>query len=284
MNRRKAALALIPVAVLGVAASAAARPGPPSDVEISASEQPVEVIGLPCLHGDSLEVAMTNTGADDVYADMELSVQSPLRLDRRVFSSWLPARDPDTTVSTDVTIHAPRDAEPGSYDVQLSTDRSRLTVPVEVLPLPPKGPGDDLALGERATASTTHGNFVPCGAVDGNTDDADWNTATGWNDGTRGAFPDSYRVTLAEPTSISRVELHTLDSQRFPATGYGLRDWDLQVLTDGAWTTVDQVRGNVNGHVTSTFATVTAEAVRVVSHDSNDHSYSRIVELEVYAD
>lgn len=288
-SRRHAGFATLSVMVLGglavtwTAAGAPAQSGRGAgSVELSAAPEQVEVVGLPCLPA-SLRVGMTNTGADDVYADMELEVQPPVVLDRQVFSSWLPAGDPDVTVTARVAVTTPRDTAPGTYRVHLTADRDRLTVPVQVLPLPPKGPGDDLALGEQASASSTHGNFKVCGAVDGDTSSDNWSTSTGWNDGTRGSFPDTYDVTLAEPASISRVELYTLDSQRYPAASYGLRDWDVQVLAGGTWQTVVEVRGNVAGRVTSTFDPVTATAVRIVALDSNSHDYSRIVELEVFS-
>jgi len=153
---------------------------------------------------------------------------------------------------------------------------------VTVDPLPPKGPGDNLALGEQATASSTHGNFTLCGAVDGDKDSEHWDTLTGWNDGTRAAFPDTYDVALSAPATVNRVELYTLDSAKYPARLNGLRDWDVQARVAGAWQTVAQVRGNTAGHVTSTFTPVEADAVRILCLDGNDHTYSRIVELEVY--
>jgi archaellum component FlaG (FlaF/FlaG flagellin family) len=63
----------------------------------------------------------------------------------------------------------------------------------------------------------------------------------------------------------------------------GIRDVDAQVLVDGNWTTVAEVRGNVQGRVTLTFAPRPVDAVQLVIRDSNDHGYSRIVELEAYS-
>ena len=141
----------------------------------------------------------------------------------------------------------------------------------------------DLAAGEQATASSTHGNFAVCGAVDGDKDSEHWDTLTGWNDGTRAVFPDTYDVALAEPTTIDRVQLYTLDSVKYPAATNGLRDWDVQVRAgSGAWMTVASVRGNTAGHVTSTFTPTQADAVRILALAGNGNTYSRIVELEVY--
>jgi hypothetical protein len=157
-------------------------------------------------------------------------------------------------------------------------------VPVEVKPMPAKGPGSNVALGEQAAASSTHGNFALCGAVDGDSDSNHWDTLTGWNDGTRGVFPDTYDVALFEPTKINRVELYTLDTAQWPAATNGLRDWDVQVRSGaGDWRTVAQVRDSVAGHVTATFDPIQADAVRILCLAGNGNTYSRIVELEVYA-
>ncbi|MGW6281005.1 galactose-binding domain-containing protein [Kribbella sp. NPDC055071] len=254
---------------------------PATDVQVSVTPQELSVVGLPCFPGN-LNLTMTNTGSQNRFADLTLDKTGPLQLSRQLFSSWLPAVDPDQPVSAPVEVRVPRDTTPGNYRINLEVDRSRLTVPVTVNPLPPKGSGDNLVLGEQAVASSTHGNFFLCGAVDGDKDSEHWDTLTGWNDGTRAVFPDTYDVTLYQPATVSRVELYTLDSAKYPAKGFGLRDWDVQVQTNGSWQTVAQVRGNTAGHVTSTFAPTQATAVRILCLDGNDHTYSRIVELEVY--
>lgn len=255
----------------------------PSAVQISTDPQQLDVVGLPCFPGN-LNLIMTNTGTESRYADLTLTPSGPLQLSRELFSSWLPAVDPDQPVSAPVEVRVPRDTAPGSYRIDLQVDRTKLAVPVQVNPLPDKGPGSNVALGEQAAASSTHGNFALCGAVDGNTDSEQWDTLTGWNDGTRAVFPDTYDVALAEPATIDRVELYTLDSARWPATTNGLRDWDVQVRSgSGDWQTVAEVRGNTAGHVTTTFTPVQADAVRILCLAGNGNTYSRIVELEVYS-
>jgi hypothetical protein len=252
-----------------------------SDVAVSVAPEQLSVVGLPCFPA-TLNLTMTNTSSKDRYADLTLDPTGPLQLSRTLFSSWLPALDPDQPVSAPVEVRVPRDTKPGSYKIGVEVDRNRLTVPVTVNPLPPKGPGDNLALGEQATASSTHGNFTLCGALDGDKDSEDWDTLTGWNDGTRAVFPDTYDVALSTPATVNRVELYTLDSAKYPAKTNGLRDWDVQAKVGETWQTVAQVRGNTAGHVTSTFDAVQADAVRILCLDGNDHTYSRIVELEVY--
>ena len=272
-----AAGTLVGAALLG----SSSMPSATSSVAVGVAPEQLSVVGLPCLPG-TLNLTMTNTGKQDRYADLTLQPTGPLQLSRTLFSSWLPAVDPDQPVTAPVEVRVPRDAKPGSYKIGVEVDRTRVTVPVTVEPLPPKGAGDNLVLGEQATASSTHGNFTLCGAVDGDQDSEHWDTLTGWNDGTRAAFPDTYDVALSTPATVGRVELYTLDSAKYPAKTNGLKDWDVQVKAGDAWQTVAQVRGNTVGHVTSTFAPVQADAVRILCLDGNDHTYSRIVELEAY--
>ncbi len=78
---------------------------------------------------------------------------------------------------------------------------------------------------------------------------------------------------------------HGADARRAerPATTNGLRDYDVQVLVHGAWTTVASVRGNTLRTITSGFPPVTTSAVRLLITDSNDDGYSRVVELEGFS-
>ncbi|MBC9727847.1 hypothetical protein [Streptomyces sp. TRM68367] len=272
------------LATLLTSATANSAPGPDPQrtrqITLGAEPDRLDLVPLPCFPS-VFQATMTNTGPGPVYADTLLSADAPLTLSRDIFSSYLPATDPDQPVGALVEVRAPRDTPPGTYDVRLELDRQRLRVPVSVQSAPSKGPGDNLALGEEAFASSTHGNFSVCGGVDGNTDHADWDTRTGWNDGTAAVFPDTYGVRLPEPRRIDEVKVLTLDRPAHPAARYGLRDWDVQALTDGRWTTVAEVRGNTSGLVTSRFRATTAEAVRIVVHASNDARYSRVMEIEV---
>lgn len=277
--RRLATAAIAAVALTaGTAEALAQGKGKPTTVTLSATPDRLEIFPLPCLTG-TIEAAMTNEGDEPVYADAFIAAETPLEASRTMFSSYLP---PGYTAVAPIELSAPREAPAGEYELRIESGREALDVPVTVRQPPPKGPGDNLAFGEQATASSTHGNFDVCGGVDGNADSEDWDVRTGWNDGTRSRFPDTYEVALAGPAPVDRVELYTLDSARWGAARYGLRDWDVLVLAGSEWRTVAQVRGNSSGHVTTTFPAVTAEAVRIVALGSNDGAYSRIVELEVY--
>lgn len=247
-------------------------------VELSATPQPVEVVPLPCFPSGRLTLGMTNTGRKPTIADMRVGAASPLVLSRHQFSSYLPV-DQLVTAPLDVTV--PRGTPPGTFTVDLSVDREKLEVPVAVKPVPPKGPGDNLLLGEQAVASSTHGNMKLCGGVDGNADSEQWG-ASGWHDATKGVFPDTYGVDFTAPTTVGRITLQTLDSARYPAAVMGVRDVDVRVRAGDTWTTVGSFRGNTQGHLDVTFAPVAADAVQVVVLDSNDHGYSRLIEIEAF--
>ncbi|MFB9840510.1 hypothetical protein, partial [Actinoallomurus acaciae] len=133
------------------------------------------------------------------------------------------------------------------------------------------------------SASSTHSGSDPAWANDGGTDSEVWlNGVGGWNDDTAGDFPDTLTATWAAPVSLGRVRVLTLDSGRSPASKVGLRDFDVEALVDGDWRTVATVRGNTAGTVERTFGPVPASALRLVVRDSNDHKYSRVMELEGY--
>jgi hypothetical protein len=271
MNRAAAVLAAVPL--LAVVPAVAH-----SNIKLTATPQPVEVVPLPCFPSGRLTLGMTNTGRKPTIADMRVSAASPLVLSRHQFSSYLPV-DQLVTAPLDVTV--PRGTAPGTLTVDLSVGREKVKAPVVVKPVPPKGPGDNLLLGEQAVASSTHGNMKLCGGVDGNADSEQWG-ASGWHDVTKGVFPDSYGIDFTAPTTVGRITLQTLDSARYPAAVMGVRDVDVRVRTGDTWTTVREFRGNTQGLLEVTFAPVAADAVQVVVLDSNDHGYSRIIELEAF--
>lgn len=265
---KRAALLLLLIPGLVVATSN-------NKIEISATPQPVEVVPLPCFPSGKVTLGMTNTGRKPTVADMRISGDSALTLSRHQFSSYLPV---DQLVKAPLEITVPRGTAPASHNVLLTVGREQLRVPVTIKPVPAR---DNLLLGEQAVASSTNGDMKLCGGVDGNTDSAQWG-ASGWHDATKGVFPDTYGVDFLAPTTVGRIVVQTLDSAKYPAAVMGIRDFDVQVRAGGDWTTVGEVRGNVVGKITTSFAPRPVDAVQLVIHDSNDHGYSRIIELEAY--
>lgn len=274
---RLARPATVAVAVLLLAspASVSNAEKPPSPVTLSAEpgRQTVEA-GRPCLPAPPIDLGMTNTTDSAVYADTFVTTRDPLRLSRGMFSSYLPA---GRKATAPLSVGAAYGTEPGTYTVRLESGRQELRVPIEVVEPPEKVPGDNLLLGEQADPSSTYVTgytmFNPCGAVDG---DRSWSTSA-WNSAGRGEFPDHYTVTLPEPERMNKVVVYT------HAT-VGMTDWDVRVRTTGGWKTVAKVRDNTAASRTSTFAPVEATKVRIVAHDSVNHDYARIREVEAYLD
>lgn len=147
---------------------------------------------------------------------------------------------------------------------------------------------DNLARIATASASSTHSRFsvsaINDGSIAGQSDYAVWNAGNGWNDANKATWPDDVALTWDAPVTLSRVRAFTVDNGTNSAAEYGLRDYDIQALLDGKWATVTEVRGNVDATVESTFAPVTTTALRLRITDTNDHGYSRVVELEAYED
>lgn len=202
------------------AADEGSRPRERTQVELAVEPGSLSANGLPCLP-TSFAVTMTNTGPEAVFAHATITPDEPIVLSRDVFSTYLPAADPHQPVAVDVGVTVPRDTEPGTYDVRVDTGRQRLGVPIEVTAIPDRRPGDDLAYGEQAIASSTHGNFEVCGGVDGDRAQENWDVSTGWNDGTRGVFPDWYGVEWPTARTVDRVEVWT----KTPAETRALKDF-----------------------------------------------------------
>lgn len=270
------ALLLAAATPTAYAATDSARPDERTQVQLTVEPASLSASGLPCLPTD-FAVTLTNTGPEPVFADATITSDEPITLSRDVFSSYLPATEPDQPVSVEVGVTVPRDAEPGTYDVLVESGRQRLILPIEVTAIPQRQPGDNLAHGEQAIASSTHGNFALCGGVDGDRAQENWDISTGWNDGTRAAFPDWYGVEWPTVQTVERVEIWT----KTPPATHGIRDFDVQVRDGDAWRTVDQVVGNAAEHIVSTFPAEQTDAIRLLIHSARNN-YSRLLELEVY--
>ena len=228
----------------------------------------------------AIQVGMRNQSGKNVYADMLVAFDGPLRPSRPMVSSYLPS---GYELGAKLLLAAPPDATPGDYGLNLEAGDERLAVPVSVVGIDDLDNGGNLALRRPAAASSTvlSGNYPACGVVDGDNTSDGWAGGNGWNDGTSRVWPDTLDITLGAPRQISRVDLYTLDTERYPAVKVGLRDWDVQVRVAGEWRTVAEVRGNVTGMVRSDFTAVNGDAVRIVTLASNSGDYSRVIEVEV---
>ncbi len=270
---------LVGIVAAGITGPAVADRSVQRGLTLGADVAQVAVTPVPCAK-QGFELRFGNTGKNAVYADAFLEADGPLTLSRELVSSYLP---PGYTLKVRIDVNAPRGTAPGKYTISVNAGDQKLTLPVEVGE-PPVDDTGNLARFVPVTASSEHLPVYPaCGAVDGDRDSEHWAKTTGWNDATKGNFPDWLQVTFDQPQTVGRVDLYTLNSKQYPAAGYGLKDWDVLAQVNGSWQTVAQVRGNAVPMVSSTFAPVTASAVRVLALASNEGpTYSRVVELEVY--
>jgi hypothetical protein len=178
------------------------------------------------------------------------------------------------SLSVPVRVTAPAGARiPSTATLTVGAGDLRAEVTVTVAPATRFG---------TVTASSTHPGYPAESVIDGDATSDRWAGGNGWNDDTVNAFPDTLQVAFAAPADIGRVDVDTLDSQQYPAARYGLRDADVQVLVDGRWRTVGQIRDNEVGHRSVSFDPVTASAVRLSVTASNSGDYSRVIELAAY--
>src|SRR5699024_7001866 len=175
--------------------------------------------------------SMTNTGDTAAFVDARFRAPS-FQLSRQAWSTYLPATDPEQTVTAPLRIAATRATPPGDHMVTMRVPGGLLRIPVTVTAPPGNGPDDNVALHRQAFASSTHHNVALCGGVAGNTDSDRW--ADGGTPGaTAGLFRDVYGVVLDPALPVRRVEVHTLDSATDAAWEMGIRDFDVEVRVDG---------------------------------------------------
>jgi hypothetical protein len=152
-----------------------------------------------------------------------------------------------------------------------------------------------LTAGATATASSTvNANFPASSAIDGERNGAGWGAGTGgWNDATRGAFPDALEINLGVTQLLNEIVVYTLRNdigsanppitETMTFTAYGIRDFEVQAWDGSAWQTVPNGSVASNNRVMRRFvfgSPITTDRIRVVVHSSADGLYSRIVEVE----
>jgi hypothetical protein len=251
-------------------------------VPVSGADRLTAPLGVDPACAPKVELGMRNDGRTATYADMFITVDPPLTASRPMLTSYLP---PGYQLGAKVLLTIPPDTPVGDYQLQLDAQGNKLSVPMTVVALDDLDTGGNLALRRPVTASSTvtSGNYPACSVVDGDATSDDWAGGNGWNDGTSRTWPDTIDIDLGGPQQVDRVDLHTLNTERYPASSYGVRDWDVQVRVDGQWQTVASVRGNTAGTVRSDFAAVTGDAIRISTLASNgNNDYSRITEIQAF--
>jgi hypothetical protein len=159
----------------------------------------------------------------------------------------------------------------------------------------------DLAV---ASASSTLIGYPAASAIDGDrvgqncnliaNQQPCWGNSGGWNDSTRGVFPDWLRVDFFRAHSIGRIVVTTFqDNFSTPriepylglqvGNNYTIDDFTIEVLNaSGQWVQVANVAGNIDIIREFVFTPVLGTAIRVTVSDSYVN-YSRIIEFEAYS-
>jgi len=147
------------------------------------------------------------------------------------------------------------------------------------------------SFGTTASASSTYStNYNVESVNNGDTSSDNWGSpGGGWNDGTQSDFPDYLTLTFDSIRTIKKVIIYTLNSTTYPASSYGIKDYELQYLTQGGdpdddndWQTYTTVTGNTDGTITHYLPSISTQAIRLKINDSNDGKWSRVVEFEAY--
>jgi hypothetical protein len=131
--------------------------------------------------------------------------------------------------------------------------------------------------------------------INGDRNGAGWGTVNGgWNDGTRGTYPDDLEVDFSGAAkAISEIRVYTLQNNwksnpgeptaSTPATGEGILDFLVQTWDGANWVTVPSGSVTMNDKAMRvfTFPAVTTSKIRVRVTASRNN-WSRIIELEGY--
>ena len=149
--------------------------------------------------------------------------------------------------------------------------------------------------GSNATASSSHssGVYPASAAVNGDRTGVNWGTSNGgWNDGTRGAYPDTFEVAFPSAQRIDEINVFTLQngwqSGAQPtlltsASGEGILDFSVEYWDGTNWVTVPNGSVTANDKAWRQFllAPVVTTKIRVVITNARNN-WSRLVEVEAW--
>jgi len=150
------------------------------------------------------------------------------------------------------------------------------------------------ALGSIATATNQHasGLYPASGAINGNRTASDWGNGGGWNDGSRGLYPDELEVNFGLARTLNQVRVYTLPNNwqsgseptlETSASGEGILDFKVEYWNGSAWVQVPgaNVTGNDKAVRVFTFDDIVTTKIRIVVTASRNN-WSRIVEVEAF--
>jgi PKD repeat protein len=145
--------------------------------------------------------------------------------------------------------------------------------------------------GAGASASSTYNaGYAASSVIDGEHKGLNWGNLGGWNDGTRGTYPDWVEVAFNGAQKLTEIRVFTLQNDfRNPvepdantlANVYGILDFEVQYWDGSQWVAVPNgaVTGNDKAMRVFTFPEITTTKIRVFVTNARNN-FSRLTEVE----
>jgi hypothetical protein len=201
---------------------------------------------------------------------------------------------PNPTATSTLTVTLTTSTPTGTYTLAITGTRDALVHTVNVpLTVTAAGTLTNIALaanGSVAVASSIYSSqFIAANANDG-----DRKGIVYWNDGTPNNFPDWLEVDFNGTKLLREIDVFTVqDNYQTPSeptpgmtfTLYGLRNFEVQYWTGSAWADIPGGAVTNNNLVWRqfTFAAISTSKIRVLTSVTADGKWSRIAEVEAYA-
>ena len=259
---------------------------PPPDFSISANPSSMTLVQVgtgtstvtvTALYGFSGSVALAVTGCP---AGATCTLATPV--------------SPNPTAASTLTVALTTSTAAGTYTLTITGTHGALVHTANVpLTVNAAGTLTNIALqanGSTAVASTTYSTqFTPANAIDG-----DRKGIVYWNDGSSSTFPDWLEVDFNGTKLLREVDVFTVqDSFQFPIdptpttafTLYGVRNFEVQYWNGAAWGPIPggTITNNTLVWRQFTFPALSTSKIRVMVTATADGVWSRITEIEAYA-
>lgn len=129
-------------------------------------------------------------------------------------------------------------------------------------------------------------------AIDGDRTGVNWGNSGGWNDNTIGYFPDSLEFTFNGTKSISEVDVFTIQdgnpttpTELMTFSRSGITAFDVEYWDGTSWKIIPggSISGNNLVWRKITFIAVSTNKIRLIIRGSQSNDFSRLIEMEAYA-
>ncbi len=259
---------------------------PPPDFSISANPSSLTLVQvgtgtstvtITSLYGFSGSVALAVTGCP---AGATCTLATPV--------------SPNPTATSTLTVALTTSTAAGTYMLTITGTHGALVHTANVpLTVNAAGTLTNIALlanGSTAVASSTYSaQFAPSNAIDG-----DRKGIVYWNDGSSSSFPDWLEVDFNGTKLLREIDVFTVQDSfqspidptpTTPFTLYGLRNFEVQYWTGTVWAPIPGGTVTNNNLVWRqfTFAALSTSKIRVLVTGTADGVWSRITEIEAYA-